>query len=337
MVVFALLVAGDGHAERRRQRGRGVARAERVELRLVAPQEAGDAAVLLDRRQELPAARQDFVRISLVAHVPDEAVARRVEGVVQGDGQLDRAQRSAGVAAHARHGFQNVLADFVGGLLQLFGAQAAQVGGRVDLLQEFHRALILTWRARFYHRLRDPFEEICCFYAALRVNLCPSKGRRRALRPLPRAYVNIRQPGRPRPPRQTNASETLRHMAGRPSRATHCSALRKWPSARATASGPVAPCSPPSKSWAHARRRTSCAPPTSAPRGSSPRRRMWTRSAACRSARAACSSSSTGARRPPTGTSSPSARPCCATSRTSSSGHFGTRAASSRAPRNCSA
>jgi hypothetical protein len=90
-MVFAALVARDGHPERRRQRGRGVPRAESVVLRLVAAQEARDASVLLDRRQKLAPPRKDLMRVSLMADVPDESVARRVEGVVERDGQLDRA------------------------------------------------------------------------------------------------------------------------------------------------------------------------------------------------------------------------------------------------------
>ena len=118
-------------------------RAERVVLRFVAPEEPRDAAVLLHGRQQLAPPRQDFVRVSLVPHVPDEPVARRVEGVVEGDGQLDRAQTGARVAAHARHRLKDVLAHLVGDRLQLFGAQTAQVRGRVYLIQEFHQACIL--------------------------------------------------------------------------------------------------------------------------------------------------------------------------------------------------
>ncbi len=69
-----------------------------------------------------------------MADVPDEAVARRVEGVVERDGQLDRAEAGARVAADARHRLQNVLTNLVGDRLQLFGAQPAQVCGRVYLL-----------------------------------------------------------------------------------------------------------------------------------------------------------------------------------------------------------
>ena len=66
--------------------------AEGVVLALVAAREAGDAAELAQRRHALAPAGQHLVRIGLVAHVPDEAVVRRVEDVVQRDRQLDRAE-----------------------------------------------------------------------------------------------------------------------------------------------------------------------------------------------------------------------------------------------------
>ena len=51
-----------------------------------------EAALLLDGVELVAAAGEHLVRIGLVADVPDEAVARRVEDVVQRDGELDRAE-----------------------------------------------------------------------------------------------------------------------------------------------------------------------------------------------------------------------------------------------------
>ncbi len=58
-----------------------------------------EAAVLLDGVQLLAPPGQHLVRIGLVADVPDDAVVRRVEDVVQGDGQLDRAESGREVPA----------------------------------------------------------------------------------------------------------------------------------------------------------------------------------------------------------------------------------------------
>ena len=78
-------------------------------------------------------AGQDLVRIGLVADVPDEAVVRRVEDVVQRDRQLDRAE------ARRRNG-RRVVADASGSgtraarrpRRQLADVQAAQVRGGGD-------------------------------------------------------------------------------------------------------------------------------------------------------------------------------------------------------------
>ena len=101
-----------------------MARAERVVFRFVALEKAADSAVLLDGRKLVAPSGQNLVRVSLMAHVPDDAVVRRVESIMKRDGQLDRAEARARVAADARHRFKNVLANLIGDLLQLLGAQA---------------------------------------------------------------------------------------------------------------------------------------------------------------------------------------------------------------------
>ena len=65
-------------------------------------EEAGDAALLAQRLEVGVPAGQQLVRIALVPDVPDELVARRVEGVVERDRQLDDAKSRADVAAGAR-------------------------------------------------------------------------------------------------------------------------------------------------------------------------------------------------------------------------------------------
>ena len=58
-----------------------------------------EAAVLLDRVQQLAASGQHLVRIGLVAHVPDQAVIGCIENVMQRDGELDRAETRGEMAA----------------------------------------------------------------------------------------------------------------------------------------------------------------------------------------------------------------------------------------------
>jgi len=103
VVPLACQVAGDGHAERRRDRGARVAGAEVVVRALVAGEETREP-VLLAQRVELPrAAREQLVRIGLVAHVPHQLVGGAVEDAVQRYSQLDGPEVRGQVAAGTRH------------------------------------------------------------------------------------------------------------------------------------------------------------------------------------------------------------------------------------------
>jgi hypothetical protein len=79
-----------------------VAGAERVVLALGALEEARDPLLLPQRLHPVVAPGEQLVRVRLVPHVPHELVARRLERVVQRDGQLDHAEPGADVAARAR-------------------------------------------------------------------------------------------------------------------------------------------------------------------------------------------------------------------------------------------
>src|SRR5207249_9404382 len=88
--VLALEVARDGHAVRGGDARAGVTRAEDVVLRLAAREEAADAAELPQRVEALAAPGEDLVHVRLMAGVPDELVARRIENAVVGGGDLER-------------------------------------------------------------------------------------------------------------------------------------------------------------------------------------------------------------------------------------------------------
>src|SRR2546421_80915 len=118
MMVLAFFVARYSHSESSRKRSRSVARAKHVILRFVSTQEAANAAVLFYSRQELAPAGQNFVRIRLMPHVPNKTVVRRLKSVVQRHSQLNCPQRGTSMAANARHGFEYVLPNLVGYLLQ---------------------------------------------------------------------------------------------------------------------------------------------------------------------------------------------------------------------------
>ena len=99
--------------------------AERVVFALGALGEAGQPVLLAQRADAVAAAGQDLVRIGLVADVPDQPVVRRVEDVVQRDGQLDDAEPGAQMAAGVRDGVDQLSAQLVRQLRQVAFRQSA--------------------------------------------------------------------------------------------------------------------------------------------------------------------------------------------------------------------
>ena len=90
--ILAALRSRDGHSQSRADRGAGVTDAESVVFALAAGGERRQPCVLLDGMQLLPPAGQHFVRISLVANIPDQAVIGGVEHVMKGNRELYGAQ-----------------------------------------------------------------------------------------------------------------------------------------------------------------------------------------------------------------------------------------------------
>ena len=118
VVLAAGKVARGRHAEPGGNRRRGMRRAEGVVFALRALGEAGKAVPLPERADAVAPPGQDLVRIGLVADVPDQPVARRVEDVVERDGQLDDAEPGAEMAAGDRDRVDRLGAKLVGDLVQ---------------------------------------------------------------------------------------------------------------------------------------------------------------------------------------------------------------------------
>ncbi len=135
-LVLALQVARDRHAERGGNRCGGVAGAEWVVLAFGALREAGETAGLPQRADAIPASGENFVRIGLVAHVPDEPVVRRVEKIVDGNRQLDDPQARAEMTARHRNSVDHLVAQLVGDLLKLIRVEFAKVFGGLDGIEE---------------------------------------------------------------------------------------------------------------------------------------------------------------------------------------------------------
>ena len=87
-------------------------------------------------RELVAAAGQDLVRVGLVADVPEDLVARRVEQRVQRDRDLAGAEVGAEVPADLPHRVDQQLADLLGDLLQLVVGEPVQVLRAVDAVEE---------------------------------------------------------------------------------------------------------------------------------------------------------------------------------------------------------
>jgi len=136
--LLPLQITGGRHAERRREGGAGVARAELVVLAFAAPQESGQPARLPQRGQARVPPGEDLPRIALMADVPDDLVARRFERGAQRHGQLHDPEPRADVAARLGHHVDEALAHLVGERRQLLARELADVFGTGDLFEKSH-------------------------------------------------------------------------------------------------------------------------------------------------------------------------------------------------------
>ena len=101
--------------------------AKRVVFGFAAFGETRQAAIAAHGVHLVFAAGEDFVRIALMADVPNQMVFGRVVHIVQGDGQLDRAQIAGEMPAGFAYRIQQKLPQLGGDLGQLFFIQTAQI------------------------------------------------------------------------------------------------------------------------------------------------------------------------------------------------------------------
>ena len=91
--------------------------------------EAREAAGLAQGANAVAAAGQDFVRIGLVADVPDHPVVGRVEQVMKRDRQLDDAEPRAEMAAGHRNRIDSLVSQLIGELRELVGIELSKIPG----------------------------------------------------------------------------------------------------------------------------------------------------------------------------------------------------------------
>ncbi len=115
--------AGLGQAEGVAEGGRGVGVLDHVVGALGPRRVAGEPAQGAQAGEVVLAAGEQLVHVRLVAGVPDDPVDGRVEGPVQGDGELDDAEVGAEVAASDGHRPDQEVPDLGGQLGELVAAE----------------------------------------------------------------------------------------------------------------------------------------------------------------------------------------------------------------------
>src|SRR3954470_12289699 len=110
--------------------------AERIVVAFGSLGETGQSAAGAQGADTVAASGQDLVRIGLMADVPDQTIAGRVENVVQGRGQFDDAQSGAEMPPGHRDSIDGFLAQFVGDLSHLLHLELAQILRGADLVEK---------------------------------------------------------------------------------------------------------------------------------------------------------------------------------------------------------
>ena len=115
------------------QRGRRVASSRPRRARLGLARVAADPALAAQPVELAGPAGEHLVDVGLVAGVPDDPVARGVEGAVDGQGQLDHAEVGAEVPADRRARGHQQVADLGRQGLELVVGEPAEVARTGDL------------------------------------------------------------------------------------------------------------------------------------------------------------------------------------------------------------
>ena len=132
----ACLFGRHGHAKGGRNAGGGMGGAESVVNTFFAARKPTQAAHLAQGAHLVQAAREHFVGISLMTDVPNESIFRRVVDVMQGNGQLNRAQIGAEMAACLRDRLNQTPTKLFSQGLQILTRQLPQVRRRLNPFQQ---------------------------------------------------------------------------------------------------------------------------------------------------------------------------------------------------------
>ena len=124
------------HSERCRDRRGRMCRSERVVRRFVTPREARGSTPLPQLAHLRAAARQYLVRVRLMPDVPHDAIARRIENVMERNRQFDGAEIRRQMPAGLRHRVQHERTKLARKLRQLRPRQTTKLRGIIDRFEQ---------------------------------------------------------------------------------------------------------------------------------------------------------------------------------------------------------
>ena len=127
----------DGEAKAGGNRRGGVRGAERIVFTFAALGETRKPTALAKRADAIAPAGENLMRIGLVADIPDDDIARRIEHVMQRHGEFDDAEARAQMPARDRYGVDHFRAQFIGDLAEMGLALTPQIRGRLDLIEQW--------------------------------------------------------------------------------------------------------------------------------------------------------------------------------------------------------
>ena len=133
--VFVLQLGGHGHAQCGRNTIGGMATDKRIIGTFLGRGKGAQPMQLAIRGELLAAASQDLMSISLMAHIPYDAVVGGVKHIVQCNRQLNNPQTGRQMSRVHRQFLHNRLAQLVADLRQLLNRQLPQIVGVIYLFK----------------------------------------------------------------------------------------------------------------------------------------------------------------------------------------------------------
>src|SRR5690242_16812345 len=112
---------------------------ERIIFTFFSLTESAQSSVLTKRMELFAPTGKEFMRVRLIAGIPDDFVGRCIQKVLQGNRELDHTQIRSQVSADISDRSDNLLANFLAQCRKSVRRQPLQIGGIMDRLQYGHR------------------------------------------------------------------------------------------------------------------------------------------------------------------------------------------------------